>query len=113
MDLVDAALRFKALPDGRFAYVAPYYAQAKDVAWGYLKRYASKVPRVSVNEAELRVDFPTGNRVRLYGADNYDRMRGVYFDGVVLDEYGDMDPRAWSEVIRPALADRNGGICPF
>jgi hypothetical protein len=108
MDLVDAALRFKALPDGRFAYVAPYYAQAKDVAWGYLKRYASKVPRVSVNEAELRVDFPTGNRVRLYGADNYDRMRGVYFDGVVLDEYGDMDPRAWSEVIRPALADRNG-----
>lgn len=108
MDLVDAALRFNALPDGRFAYVAPYYAQAKDVAWGYLKRYASKVPRVSVNEAELRVDFPTGNRVRLYGADNYDRMRGVYFDGVVLDEYGDMDPRAWSEVIRPALADRNG-----
>lgn len=108
MDLVDAALRFRDLPDGRFAYVAPYYAQAKDVAWGYLKRYAAKVPRVSINEAELRVDFPTGNRVRLYGADNYDRMRGVYFDGVVLDEYGDMDPRAWSEVIRPALADRNG-----
>lgn len=108
LDLIDAALRFNTLPDGRFGYVAPFYAQAKDVAWAYLKRYATKVPGTVCNEAELRVDFPNGNRVRLYGADNYDRMRGVYFDGVALDEVGDMDPRAWSEVIRPALADRNG-----
>jgi hypothetical protein len=46
--------------------------------------------------------------VRLYGADNPDALRGIYFDGVVLDEYADMDPRLWSEVIRPALADRAG-----
>jgi len=108
IDLVDSALRFDASPDGRFGYVAPYYAQAKDVVWSYLKGYATKIPGVSVNEAELRVDFPNGNRVRLYGADNYDRMRGIYLDGVVMDEVGDMDPRAWSEVIRPALSDRQG-----
>jgi hypothetical protein len=46
--------------------------------------------------------------VRLYGADNPDALRGLYLDGVVLDEYADMDPRVWSEVIRPALADRQG-----
>jgi hypothetical protein len=54
------------------------------------------------------VDLPNGGRVRLYGLDNYDRLRGGYFDGIVLDEYGDADPRAWQEVIRPALSDRKG-----
>lgn len=96
------------LSEPRFAYVAPFYAQAKDVAWSYLKRFTAPIPGVRVNESELRVDLPNGGRVRLYGADNYDRLRGGYLDGVVLDEYADMDPRAWSEVIGPMLADRKG-----
>lgn len=106
-DLIDAALRSDK-PDPRFAYVAPYFAQAKDVAWTYLKRYTAPIPGVEHNETELRVDLPNGARIRLYGADNYDRLRGIYLDGVVLDEFADMDPRAWSEVIRPALSDRKG-----
>jgi phage terminase large subunit len=106
-DLTKAALTC-ALPDGRFAYISPYYAQSKDVAWGYLKHYTAPIPGVSTNESELRVDLPNGARVRLYGADNYDRMRGIYLDGVVHDEFADMDPLAWSEVIRPALSDRKG-----
>ncbi|HEY6704425.1 MAG TPA: hypothetical protein VI010_10025, partial [Xanthobacteraceae bacterium] len=60
------------------------------------------------HEGELRIDYPRGGQVRLYGADNPDAMRGIYLDGVVLDEYADMDPRVWSEIIRPALADRQG-----
>lgn len=107
MDLVDAALRCQR-PDGRYAYVAPFYAQAKDVAWGYLKRFTAQIPNATVNESELRVDLPNGARIKLYGADNYDRMRGIYFDEVVLDEVADFDPRAWPEVIRPALSDRQG-----
>jgi phage terminase large subunit len=92
----------------RFAYAAPFYAQAKDVAWSYLKRFTAVIPGVESHESELRVDLPNGGRVRLYGLDNYDRLRGGYFDGIVLDEYGDADPRAWQEVIRPALSDRKG-----
>ena len=107
MDLVDAGLRC-AKPEARFAYVAPTYGQAKDVAWSYLKRFTAHIPGVEQRESDLIVTFPNGARVRLYGADNYDRMRGVYFDGVVLDEFADMDSRAWSEVVRPALADRQG-----
>jgi phage terminase large subunit len=107
LDLIDAALRCKK-PDPRFAYIAPYYAQAKDVVWAYVKRYASAIPGTQINESELRVDFPNGARLRLYGADNYDRMRGIYLDGVVLDEFADQPPQAWREVIRPALADRQG-----
>lgn len=106
-DLVDAALRSK-MKDARFAYIAPYYAQAKDVAWTYLKRFSAGIPEATINESELRVDYPNGARIRLYGADNYERLRGIYLDGVVLDEYADFDPAAWPEVIRPTLSDRNG-----
>ena len=107
MDLLDAALRC-AKPDGRFAYIAPTYTQAKDVAWLYLKRFSAGIPEVEHRESDLSVILPNGARIRLYGAETYDRMRGLYFDGVVLDEVADMDPRAWPEVIRPALADRRG-----
>ncbi len=96
------------LPEPRFAYLAPYYSQAKDVAWSYLKRFTQPIPGSAPFEYELRVDLPNAGRVRLYGADNYDRLRGLYLDGIVLDEYGDIDPRAWQEVIRPALSDRKG-----
>lgn len=95
--------------DWRGAYIAPYYAQAKDVAWTYLRRYAGVVPGVQFNETELRADFPNGSRIRLYGADNADvRLRGIYLDDVILDEYADFAPSIWGEVIRPLLADRQG-----
>jgi hypothetical protein len=106
-DLIRAALVCER-PEPRFAYVAPFTSQAKDVAWSYLKQYTAPIPGVAVSVSELRVDLPNGGRIRLYGADNYNRLRGIYLDGVVLDEFADMDPRAWSEVIRPALADRQG-----
>ena len=62
----------------------------------------------STHDTELRVDYPNGGQVRLYGADNPDALRGIYLDGIVLDEFADMDPRVWTEIIRPALADRQG-----
>lgn len=107
MDLVDAALRCTH-DEPRFAYVAPFYRQAKDVAWAYLKRFTASIPGIEQNESELRIDLPNKGRVRLYGADNYDAMRGIYLDGVVLDEYADFHPAAWPEVIRPRLSDRRG-----
>jgi hypothetical protein len=106
-DVLDAALRCTK-KDGRFAYVAPQFNQVKDIAWNYLKRFVAPIPNASINESELRVDLPNGARVRLYGADNPDRLRGLYLDGIVLDEYADMHPSVWGEVIRPLLADRQG-----
>ncbi len=82
-----------------------------------MKLYTAKIPDITVNESELWVELPPriehdsgagGARIRLYGSDNADRLRGLYFDGVVLDEYAQMHPRVWSEVVRPALADRTG-----
>lgn len=107
-DLLRSALTTER-DDWRGAYIAPYYGQAKDVAWGYLKRYAGVVPGVEFSEVELRADFPNGSRIRLYGADNADvRLRGIYLDDVVLDEYADFAPSIYGEVIRPLLADRQG-----
>lgn len=107
MDLIDAALR-ATRPESRFSYLSPTYSQSKDAAWSYLKRFTADIPGVEQRESDLMVVFPNGNRVRLYGADKFDRLRGGYNDGCVLDEYGDIDPRAWPEVLRPSLADRRG-----
>lgn len=98
----------EAKPDGRYAYIAPLYNQAKDIAWAYLKHYAYPLLADSPNETELRVDLVNGSRIRLYGADNPDRLRGIYLDGVTLDEFGDMKPSIWTDVLRPALSDRKG-----
>jgi phage terminase large subunit len=44
----------------RFAYIAPTYAQAKDVAWGYLKHFSSPIPGLKMSESELFVEYPNG-----------------------------------------------------
>lgn len=110
MELLTRALA-TAKPNARYAYIAPYREQAKTAAWSYLKQYAQKVvidPEKDLRESDLTVRLPNGSQVRVFGADNPNALRGIYLDGVVLDEYADMKPSLWGEVIRPALSDRKG-----
>lgn len=90
----------------RCAYIAPTYGQAKAVAWDYLKRFTGSIA-TRVHESELRVQLPNDATIRLFGAENYDALRGIYLDDVVLDEFADMAPGTWT-VIRPTLSDRTG-----
>lgn len=90
-----------------YAYIAPYRSQAKSVAWDYLKHFAAPVLKSS-NEAELTVELVTGAKIRLFGADNADAMRGLGFSGVFMDEYRDFSPSVWGNVIRPTLSDKQG-----
>lgn len=92
----------------RAGYVAPYLKQAKDVAWEYLKNYSRPIWGRPPNESELWVELVNGARVRIYGADNAEALRGGYFDDATLDEYADMAPSVWGSIIRPMLADRQG-----
>lgn len=94
----------------RTAYIAPTYRQGKSIAWDYLRHFAGVIPGATFNESELRCDLPNGSQIRLYGADNPDALRGIYLDDVVLDEAGLMQRRVWTEVIRPALTDRQGSM---
>ncbi len=105
-DLLTCALATKK-PNARYAYIAPYYSQAKAVAWDYLKRFGACVA-AKISESELSITLHNGSVVRLFGADNPDALRGIYLDGVVLDEYADQRASVWGEIIRPLLADRKG-----
>ena len=95
----------------RYAYIAPTVPQAKDIAWLYLKNFTAEIPGVIVNESELKLTLPNGAQIRLYSGENYERMRGVYFDGVVSDEDDDIPPNAFTYVILPCLIDYEGWHC--
>ena len=92
----------------RYAYIAPTYRQAKLIAWDYVKAYTTPLPGVVHRESDLIVNFPNGARLQLFGADNPDALRGLFFDGVVFDEFGLQPANVFSEVVRPALTDRKG-----
>lgn len=108
--LIRAALsNQRQFPAPRYAYVGPSFAQAKDLVWGYFKHYLHGIAGVSFSESELTVTLPNGAKISLYGGSAaYERMRGLYMDGVVMDEYAMLDPKAWTTVIRPTLADYKG-----
>ncbi|MFZ9960513.1 MAG: terminase large subunit domain-containing protein, partial [Candidatus Limnocylindrus sp.] len=110
-DLVIGALE-TALPKPQFAYLAPQRDQAKRVAWNYLKELTRDFWAKPPNESELKLTINNGHKdtstIYVAGADNYDALRGMYFDGVVLDEVGQIRPSAWYSVLRPALSDRRG-----
>ncbi len=92
----------------RYAYIAPFLRQAKLIAWDYFKRFTAPIPGIKVNESELRITLPIGASLYLFGADNPDALRGTYLDGCVLDEFAQIKPDVFPEIIRPTLLDRKG-----
>lgn len=94
-----------------FAYIAPFQKQAKQIAWHRLKQLLQPLvlkAGASWNESELQAEVAGGARIRLYGADNPDALRGVRLDGVVIDEVAQIRPEVWEEIVQPALSDRLG-----
>lgn len=106
-ELIKKCLQCK-LPRPRYYYIAPTYSMAKRIAWDYLKYYTSVLPKMEYHETELRADLPNGGRIQLLGCERPQTLKGLYMDGVVLDEVAQMPPKMWTEVIRPALSDRKG-----
>lgn len=97
----------------RFGYLAPSFVQAKDIAWLYLKHYCAPITALGgkVNESELSIVFPhNGATMRLYGAENAERMRGLYFDGIAIDEAQGISSTVLTQIVLPALADRGGWL---
>ncbi len=92
----------------RAAYVAPTYRQAKDVAWTEAKDLTRPYWERAPYETELKIVLEGGHTLQLYGAEKYERMRGLGLDFCVIDEYADIHPDAWNKVIRLSLADRRG-----
>jgi hypothetical protein len=96
-------------PGGRnYGHCLPTLKQAKLVAWEPLKFYARAIPGIKINESELSIKYPTGHRVRLFGADDPDSLRGPAFSGFSFDEYGQQNPVIFTEIISKALGDHLG-----
>lgn len=97
---------------GSFVYIAPFRNQGKSIAWNYLKDYTAPFQNRVINETELSILIPSSYgdmaKLRIFGADNPDALRGQYFDCVVLDEVAQMKPDIWLKIIKPALTDRHG-----
>ena len=96
------------LRDRFYGHVLPTYRLAEVTVWAMLKYYGERVPGVVFNEQKLRVTYPNGSRLQLFGADNPDSLRGIGFSGVAFDEYSQHPPNVFSEVISKALADHLG-----
>ena len=90
-------------------YVAPSYKMARQIVWRKLKNKLQDLNWVTkTNETELTIQLRNGSTIALKGADNYDSLRGVGLDFIVLDEFADIDPDAWYETLRPTLSDKQG-----
>jgi hypothetical protein len=101
--------RFARFNNRKICYIAPSYRQAKQTIWNDLKSRLSKQRWIKkVNESELTITLVNGSQIMLRSADNYDSMRGLGLDFVVFDEFADIAQETWTEVIRPALSDRQG-----
>lgn len=107
---VDELARFAAKgPRQRVWYVAPSYRQAKQIAWNMLKDRLTPLRWVRRrNESDLTLELVNGSTISLRGADNFDSLRGVGLNFLVMDEFADIKPEAWFEVLRPTLSDKHG-----
>jgi hypothetical protein len=93
----------------RVWYVAPTYKQAKNIAWLMLKSRLFPLNWIEkTNESDLTVTLINGSTISLRGADNFDSLRGVGLHFLIMDEFADIKPEAWSEVLRATLSDTSG-----
>jgi predicted phage terminase large subunit-like protein len=92
---------------GTVFYVAPTQGQARDIMWQLLLEMGHNVIK-GVHVNNLEITLINGIKIRLKGADRPETMRGVSLYYLVLDEYADIRPDVWEQILRPALADLKG-----
>lgn len=98
-----------AQPNSVCWYIAPSYRQAKQIVWNNLKERLRDLNWVKkINESDLTIHLINNSTISLKGADNFDSLRGVGLDFLVMDEFADIDEKAWQEVLRPTLSDTQG-----
>lgn len=96
-------------PEQEVWYIAPSYRMAKNIVWKKLKKKLKELRWVKkINETDLSITLINNTTISLKGADNPDSLRGISLRAAILDEFVFMDQDIWYEVIRPALADKEG-----
>jgi predicted phage terminase large subunit-like protein len=88
-------------------YVAPTFQQAKDIIWGEMKHLGQGIIEHTVENTGTAT-LVNGRKIQLKGSDRPDTLRGVGLSHVGIDEYADMKPDVWEQILRPTLADVKG-----
>lgn len=97
------------LPNQEVWYVAPSYKMARMIVWRKLKQKLQDLRWIKkTNESDLSIVLKNNSTISLKGADNEDSLRGIGLDYLIIDEFADVKPEAFYEVLRPTLADRQG-----
>jgi len=93
-------------------YVAPTFKMAKEIVWSNLKDMLSQFNWIeNINESNMTITIKkTGSKISLKGCDNYDSLRGVGLDFLILDEFADIEEKAWTEVLRASVSDTEGDV---
>jgi hypothetical protein len=103
--------RYARQPQQKVLYVAPTYRQAKSIVWDQLKARLIKLNWVKkINESDLNIILVNGTKISVRGADNFDGLRGLEFNFIVMDEAAMIDPRAFLEVLRATVSNTQGDV---
>jgi hypothetical protein len=101
--------KFARFPNQRILAVAPTYKQCKNIWWNDLKGMLLERKWVKkINESELQITLVNGSTIVLRSSENFDALRGGKYNLIICDEFADMKPEAWYEVLRPTLSDTKG-----
>ena len=106
---INELAKYARFPNQKVWYVSPSYRQSKNICWTMLKdqiikhKWAKKI-----NDSDLSIILKNNSLIQLKGADNEQSLRGVGLNFIVLDEFADIKPNAWYEVLRPTLSDTKG-----
>jgi hypothetical protein len=101
--------KWSSQPNRKVWYISPTYRQSKQTIWKPLKDRLQNLRWVKkINESDLTIELVNGSTISLRGADNFDSLRGVGLDGIVMDEFSFINETAWTEVLRPTLSDTQG-----
>ena len=103
--------RYARQPEQKVLYVAPTYRMAKGIVWDNLKAKLISLNWVKkINESDLNIQLINGTKINIRGADNFDSLRGLEYNFIVMDEAAMIDPRAWSEVLRATVSNTQGDV---
>lgn len=105
---INEMIRQAAVKPGKYFYIAPTYRQAKEIAWEMLKFYCPKVIVDKINENELAVWLINGSKISLKSAKEWETLRGVTLQGVIFDEFQNIEPAVWQEAIYPTMSKTDG-----
>ena len=105
-------MKYASQPNQKIWYVAPTFKMAKEIAWSNLKEMLNSFNWIEdINETTMSIRIrKTNSVISLKGADNYDALRGSGLNFLILDEFADIDKKAWFEVLRASVADTLGDV---